>query len=256
MAALLFQDYMSRQTIIATAALLLAAAGPLHANDGTPPSRVEINGVRDPVLQPYRIMSAGFAAMEKHRALAPDARDLQFRLGPRSTAPADVMAGLTLRLDGAGTDMPLPINAAGVFTLPRSETAASDNAKLVLNRKQAYIRWMPYVRSAGVAPGFVRLGDTRMECQVLVGVVKKMANFAIEMAMNGFMGRDWCANEKFQIPTFTVQRIAAATLIHGAERVPLRIEEHGAGFYSPVSNPRYGNDDLIEVTYATAEPEA
>lgn len=244
---------MNPTTLLATALLALCAAQAC-ASDATAPSSVEITGIRNPVLQPYRIMAAGFTAMERHRALAPQAGELRFRLSARTMAPAGTMEGLTVRMEGDTTAVNLPLDADMAFTLPRSESAAADNARLLLNRKQNYVRWVPHLRSPGVPAGFVRLGDARMECQVIVGIVKKLANFGILMMMNGVMGSDWCASAKFNNPAYTPGRVASATLLHNGARIELKVAEDGIGFFAPISDTSYGNDDLIEVTYLADAP--
>lgn len=235
-----------------TAALLLAgAAGGAAAADGELPQKVEVKGIRDPQLQPYRIMAAGFTAMDKYRALAPNAGELRFRLNPRRNAPPGTMDGLTLRIEGDNVSLPVPIDAQHVFTLPRSEAAADDDARLNLNRRQSYIRWLPEIRSDGVPLNHVRLGDARMECQVLVSIIKKVAGFAMTMVFNGVIrATDWCAAPDFTIPTYTPKALAGATLLHGSERISLRVAEDGMGFHAPISDLKYGHDTLIELSYA------
>lgn len=241
---------MNHLSTVLTCALF-AGTAPALASDGTPPTSVEVKGVRDPVLQPYRIMAAGFDAMEKHRALAPAAQELRFRLSARKSAPAGVMDGLALRIEGENTALAVPLDGSHAFTLPRSETALEDNAKLNLNRKQNYIRWVPEIRTPGVAPGFIRLGDARMECQVIVGIVKKVISMPVSLTLSGFMRTtDWCSAEHFKIPTFTARQVASATLLHGEERIALQVDDDGKGFFAPLREMRYGHDDLIEVVYA------
>lgn len=248
---------MKKLTQIIMTAALATCAGLAGAADSASPSAVEIKGIKNPVLKPYRIMATGFDAMDKHRALAPNAHELKFRINANTHAPAGVWEGLTLRLEGANTNMVLPIDAEHTFTLPRSTTAATDNAQLVLNRDPGQFNWAPQVRSAGVPAGFVRMGDARMECQVMVAVIKKMANFAASMTVSGFFGTtNWCSSDKFDIPTFTGKHIASATLLHGSERIKLKVENDATGFMAPIRDSRYGNDDLIEVIYATDQPAA
>lgn len=242
---------MNILTRITFAMLLAGCALPAAAADGEPPRSVEVKGIRDPELQPYRIMAAGFKAMEKHRALAPTVRELRFRLNARRNAPPGVMDGLTLRIEGETTALALPIDAQHVFTLPRSDTASDDNARLNFNRKQSFIRWTPHIRSDGVPADHVRLGDARMECQVLTGIVKKAAGLAVTMMLNGVLrATDWCGAPQFTIPTYTAKVLSSATLLHGGERIALKIAEDGMGFHAPLADLRYGHDDLIELAYA------
>lgn len=240
---------------LAAVLILADCANLARASDGTPPTTVEVKGIRNPELQPYRIMAAGFDAMDKHRALAPNAHALRFQLGARNNAPDGVMTGLALRIEGRNTDLAVPLDANHVFILPRHEAIADEDAQLKLNRNQRNIRWHPVIRSQGVPAGFMRLGDARMECQVMVSVVKKIAGFMLSTAVNGLMGAsDWCSVEKFTIPTFATERLVSATLLHEGERITLRLSEDNMGFYAPVREARYGNDDLIELMFADASP--
>lgn len=233
-----------------------AEAGTAEApSDGTPPKVVEVKGVRDPELQPYRIMAAGFRAMETHRALAPQVTELRFRLAPRQAAPAGIMAGLTLTLDSDQGRVAVPLASDYSFALPTNPGAAGDRAHLTLNRNQSNIRWTVQLRSPGLADGMMRLGDARMECQVLVSVVKKLAGMALSLGLSGVMRTtDWCSAKEFKVPTFAPRRISSAVLLHGGERVALQVTDDATGFFAPLADQRYAHDDLIELVYADQAP--
>ena len=61
----------------AVVALVLVLSGPAWAQvtapDAGTETKVEVSGVKDPELRPYRIMSRGLDAFDKHHGLAPSA---------------------------------------------------------------------------------------------------------------------------------------------------------------------------------------
>lgn len=82
------------------------------------------------------------------------------------------MLDLRLRLAGDTQSVDLPIDDAFTFELPRSQPFLDDNADLELSKPKTGYRWQPDIHSAGVPQGMRRLGDLRLECEVLINVAK------------------------------------------------------------------------------------
>ena len=135
--------------------LLLAAALQLPA--------VEVHSTRSPVDKSYRKMLQGMDRFERDHALAPQA-SLRFRLLPRQ--PGMPLQGITLKVVGDTSSMPVPIAADHSFTLARNEQLWREDAALLANRKTLTMTWRAEVRSPGVPEGMRRLGDLRLECLV------------------------------------------------------------------------------------------
>lgn len=72
---------------------------------------------------------------EKHHALAPKVPELRFRVDPRRGA--GLPQGLEVRIEGERDFLlPIALDAANRFTVPRSEAALDAEAELVLNQKR------------------------------------------------------------------------------------------------------------------------
>lgn len=212
---------------------------------------VVVSGTRNPELKPYRVMSAGLDAFDEHRRLAPDAA-LRFRLSKRAdlNGQKSDWHGVSLRLAGSETSTPVPISSDGTFLLPRSKDAYDDEADFILNQKKSSIRFAPEVRTPGIAGNARRLGDLRLECQVLVAIGKKEVNFAIRAAINAYaMGGDWCSvvRKNFSIDFTLPDWPLSTTLAYGGKREPLRVT--GYHFRAPIQNKALPDDALIEFEF-------
>jgi hypothetical protein len=210
---------------------------------------VEVTGMKNPELQRYRSMTGGLDAFDEYRSLAPNAT-LKARLSRRADAwgePGSV-EGVSLRLVGNETSTPIPIAADGTFILPRSQAAYDDDADLVLNQKKATIRWYPDVRTPGVPANARRLGDLRMECEVLIGVAKKELNFAQRAAVNALvMGTDWCASSRVTTATPLGDYAISAAVVYGGKRKP--IPTRGYRLEAPLRDKSLPDDALIEFEF-------
>lgn len=213
---------------------------------------VFVTGMRNPELKPYRVMLAGLDAFDAHRALAPTAPVLRFKLRPQVGAVVD-MDQLQLSISGDETDIDLPLAADNSFVLPRNPAAAKDDADLVLNKKKDDYRWRPDIRSAAVPAGMRRLGDLRLECEVAVAVAKKEMPFWIRTTVATLLGgTDWCSNEKLALPTDASRSISAATLVAGGRRVALKVSDDGRSYVPLIADNTYPDDALIEFQYAAS----
>jgi hypothetical protein len=236
--------------ILLTFCCLAAAAEPPAREE--PP--VRINDLKNPELKPYKVMLAGQEAFDDHHELAPTVKELRFKLRPKSGAADAVMADLSLRLAGDDGSIPLPLDAAATFALPRDATAAGDHADLLLNKKKGDYRWQADIHSDGVPAGMRRLGDLRLECQVLVAVGKKEMPFWIRALVTSFLlTENWCGVEKLQLSFRVSTKISGATLVEGGQRQALKVADKGLGFLAPLGDKRYSDDALIELQAAEVQ---
>jgi hypothetical protein len=224
-----------------------AAATPTWADE---PKSVEIKGIRNPELKTYRVMAAGLDAFDEYHALAPDATGLRFRLRARIGANKD-LNDLQLRLAGDNTSINLPIDQDLTFALPRSQAAADDNADLVLNKPRGDYRWAPDIHTPSVPANMRRLGDLRLECQVLVAVGKAEMGFMMKAFVNSvLLTGDWCMHESMNIGFHVQRQISKATLLYGDQRITLKITDKGHQYEPPLNDRKYPDDTLIELEYA------
>jgi hypothetical protein len=233
-------------------AALVAMAAPASAQaqaDATPGgdqlAAVEVTGTKNPDLQRYRSMAGGLDAFDEHLSLAPNAT-LKARLSRRSDVWGDKgnVDGLTLRLVGNDTSIPIPIAVDGTFILPRSQAAYDEDADLVVNQKKLTVRWFPDVRTPGVPANARRLGDLRMECEVLMGVAKKEFNFAQRAGATLLLGTHWCASPRVQVATPLGDYALSAAVVHGGQRKA--IATAGYRLEAPIRDKSLPDDALVE----------
>ncbi|MES2160988.1 MAG: hypothetical protein V4476_07535 [Pseudomonadota bacterium] len=241
------KHFMSAALLAAAVAALPATAVETEAGEG---QMVVINGTRSPEMQPYRYMLSGLDAFDSQHALAPNAQQLRFRLHTKRKAPAGAMDNVVVRLSGNETDIAVPLAADHSFTLPRNRAAEDDNADVVLNQKKSYYGWMPDVRSAGVPADMRRLGDIQLECRVLMAIAKNYIPFLIRATINTItLTTDWCSFKDFNMSVRSDRAIASATLVDGARKLELKVDEDGKMYTVPLGDKSYSNDALIEFKY-------
>lgn len=236
----------------AAAALAVALAAQAWADPAAAePQTVEIKGIRNPELSRYRAMLAGMDAFESYHELAPTAPEVRFRLRSQPGAGTE-LNDLTLRIAGDNTSINVPIDANLTFTLPRDEAAADDNADLLLNKPKSGYRWQPDIRSPNVSTNMRRLGDLRLECEVLVGVAKEELGFVFKAMINSLLlTTRWCTHEKIRLSTsVSPRKLSTATLLHDGRRVELKLSDKGRAYYPPLADKSYPDDTLIELEFA------
>ncbi len=231
-----------KHAAFAMAALAFAGTGAM-AQDA--PRQVEVKAIKDPQMRSYRSVWAGLDAFDKHRALAPQADSVRFRIKPYAANKDGAIDAITLKIAGNGESIPVPI-ADGQFTIGRNQQAYDDNADLIFNHKRHLFKTFAEVRTPGMPSNARRLGDLRLECQVNVAMVKKEAPFYIVAAVNAlFVTTDWCAKLGIQmsIPT---EGLGKVTMVHGERRKNVPLGELSMGALVDQSWP---DDTLVELQY-------
>lgn len=243
--------FMQLRTLILSSLVVLGAgahaAEPLEAEEKV--AEVAVSGIRNPELKPYRVMWAGLDAFDEQRKLAPNAT-LKFRLSKRSegSRAASNWSGVTLRLAGNDTSTALPIDADGSFVLPRSKEAYDDEAELILNQKKASARFSVDVRTPGLPANVRRLGDLRLECQVLIAIGKKELNFATRAAFTTAFGTaNWCSAPRAKVATTLPDWSMHTTIVDGATRRVLA--PHPSHFNGPIQDKTLSDEALLEFEF-------
>ncbi|WP_445230829.1 hypothetical protein [Duganella rhizosphaerae] len=224
--------------------LQLAAAGAQEA-PAEEVQAVEVGGIRNPELRSYRNMLAGLDAFEHGRKLAPDADTLRFILKPQQ--PGASINGIALRIAGGDTSIAVPVAADGGFVLPRSQAADDSDADIILNRKSGTFSGTPEIKSANVPADMRRLGDIRLECEVMITIAKKEINFALRaLATVALGGGDWCKSSKISYGTPAPWPSDSVTLVHGARRQSMSPGRRQQYFTMPLRDSSWPDDTLIE----------
>jgi hypothetical protein len=236
---------MSDHRIVVALCALLASCVPAAQADGPVPS-VHVAGIADPEMRTYRNVAAGLDAFDTHRALAPLAT-LRFRMRHADGAPANAADGLQLRLasDDGSFQENVPIDAAGLLTVARSQAAYDADATFILNRKNGQYTGHPEVRTTGLPDNVRRLGDLRLECRVTIAIVKDQMPFLAKAAINTLMlGSDWCAKQDFNYGVMAARRDVRAVLRDGERSRTL--ETHGWNVMVPIGDTGWPDDALVQ----------
>jgi hypothetical protein len=242
---------MRKQATLAWLCLVMVSTCPSVAFADEPMQVVEIPGMKDAELRSYRSLVAGFEAFDAHRKLAPAAA-LRFRLVRNGDPDPRATEGLAIRIVGKGDAIPVAVAADGVFSVPRIDSAYDDDAELILNRKRGQFRGMPDVRTPGLPQNVRRLGDLRLECRVMMGIVKYHLGFAARAFITTMMRTgDWCSFKEFQYGVTSTARVSAVSLVDGERRLSGKADEWR--FEVPIGDASWPDDTLVELTFA---PEA
>jgi hypothetical protein len=140
-----------------------------------PSEEILVSGVKGADWRSYRVMLKGVEAFNKLKNLAPNA-SLRFELRPQESGTS--LNDVVLRLVNDVQSILVPINIDGTFVLEPGQISEDADADLLINKKRGLFRWLPYVRSPGLPPFARRLGDLRLECEVLWAIEKSNASFA------------------------------------------------------------------------------
>jgi hypothetical protein len=258
---------------ISLAILMLLTTWGATAQDTPPPARVTVAAARDPVDKSYRKMIAGMDRFERDHALAPRAT-LRFQLLPR--LPTTRLDGLTLKVLGDTSALPVTVAPDHTFTLPRDALALKEDAALIASARTATLTWRAQVRSPDVPPGMRRLGDLRLEC--LVGVEAGLLSnnsrlFAwLGEALNG--ADRVCSSADGNYLLFAERPLFSVTLRDGARTATLPLAALYAGgtqtpstlpfcdcqvlldrsYYAPVWDQSWSDDTLLSFEDMDAPP--
>jgi len=242
-----------KRTLIACALGSLLLGGPAAAVPGVDePSTVHVKALRNPEVRKYKTILVGLDTFEKHHALAPKVPELRFRIDGRRGAGLPEQP--SVRIEGEHDFLlPLALDAANRFTVPRSEAALDARGELVLNQKRTHYQILPEVRTPGLPANVRRLGDLRLECKVLIDLAKEDVPLFWVLAINGvFMTRDWCSffSERERKATFPFKAgapLAEAILHEGNRSKALEIEKDE--FRIGLADAEWSDEALVELRF-------
>lgn len=209
---------------------------------------VEVSGVKNPELKPYRQMLKGLDAFEKFRSLAP-AAPLKFQLV--SDTRKINFDSVTLNISGKNTAVPVPVASDGTFVLPRLPAAAEDQAELVSNKPKGVLRWRGDIHTPNLPANTRRLGDLRMECEIGWAVNREDMPFLTRNSLSAVGGlcRSKMVGLRYQAP----RALTSVALVSGERKLNLRIDPANKRVFSPPLADSSWNDDSL-IVYEFDEP--
>jgi hypothetical protein len=214
---------------------------------------VHINAIKDPEMHTYRAIAAALDTFDDEHMLAPAVPQLRFSVRARDGGP---LAGPmpTARLAADDFSVALPLDADALVTVPRSQAAWDAQAEFILSRKRKEVRVWPYVRTPRLADNQFRMGDVRLECRVMITIVKKEVPFwAVGLVNTMMMTGDWCGffkDSNRTWPEYASAPISGAVLVEGNRSANLHVR--GRQFDLPIGDTSWGNDALIELEFENA----
>jgi hypothetical protein len=206
---------------------------------------VEVRGVKDPEWKPYRVMLKGLDAFDKYHHYAPNAEP-QFMLRPQ--VPNIAMGDVQVRIAGDDISIPIPISEKGLFSIPRNQAAADENAEMVLNQKKHSVLWRPYIHSPGLAPNVMRLGDLRLECEITWAVAQDDLPFLIRNMFR--LGGGLCNSSRINYSVHVPRQVVAVTMVSNETKKILPIWPDGTHFDPPLFDHKWNDDTLIELQFS------
>ncbi len=244
---------MMRRTLIACALSSMLLGGPAAAEPGVDESStVHVKALRNPAVRKYTTILAGLDAFEKHHALAPKVPELRFRIEGRRDA--GLPEHPSVRIEGERDFLlPLALDAANRFTVPRSEAARDARGELILNQKQSQYQILPDVRTPGLPENVRRLGDLRLECRVLIDMAKEEGSLFMVLAVNGVLRtRDWCSffserQRKASFPFKAGAPLVDAILYEGNRSKALDIQKDE--FRIGLADAEWSDEALVELRF-------
>jgi len=256
-------------TAAVTAVLVFAGAAavaqeaplPTPAQDVAPGANqagvVHVNAMKNPEMHSYRAIVAGLDKFDELHAMAPAVPRLLFAARARNggSLSGEVPSA---RLAADDFTLPLAVDAEARFEVPRNRQAWDSKAELVLSRKRKEVRLWPSIRTPGLPENQRRLGDVRLECQVLVAVAKEEAPFyVVALANTVLLTGDWCSFLKDRERTWDVHLpapLASAVLRDGERSIALKVKDNRVEV--PIGDAGWSNDALIETVFGTPDEAA
>ncbi|PRC94639.1 hypothetical protein [Solimicrobium silvestre] len=207
---------------------------------------IEVRGIKDPEWKPYRIMLKGLDAFDKYHSLAPKA-DLKFILRPQ--VPNMSITDVKLHIEANDVSIPIPISEEGTFVIPRNEAAAEQNAEMIINnKKKNTVLWAPYMRTPGIDINSRRMGDMRLECEIVWAVDQDDLPFIIRNIFR--LGGGLCKSSHIGVSVLAPRQITSVTMISGARRESLPIGPGGKSFTPPLFDEKWDNDTIFEFQFS------
>ncbi|MES2324469.1 MAG: hypothetical protein V4633_19610 [Pseudomonadota bacterium] len=240
-------------------AAVLGAPG--FAQEPAPPgdgdkavAEVTVLSFKDPFRTDYRGLQKARAAMTELRALAPQASLRFFIVNRSGSAYRGELKAIVSDGEASHT---IPMASDASFELPAQIAGLGEAAEFMMNAKRKEIYLRPQVRSPGTSDSRLRLGDLRMECEIVWRMEYAEASFMARAALK-FMDSP-CNSAKFGMDFFARGRLSAVRISEHGNSKTLQLTHRAQAYYAPLHDKAWSNEALIELTPALAEglpPEA
>ncbi|MYM97034.1 hypothetical protein [Duganella vulcania] len=202
-----------------------------------PEQEVNIVGFKNPEHKSYQSFVRALSVAERFKELAPQA-DPGFRL--LSKPPGK---DLTLRLVGNAAEQPIALDPQGYFHLEKKPAIDDGRADLVVSAKAGAAAFKPSVRTPGLPPSTRRLGDLRMECEMLWVLDKDDMPFLIRSTFQ--LAGGLCHSGKIAVDFPEPLKLRSATLVEADRTLKLPLQADRHGYIAPVHDKSWSNEARV-----------
>jgi hypothetical protein len=211
---------------------------------------VQVSGMKDQDWKPYRQMLNGLNAFERHHALAPETQ-LRFIVRPQIEGLA--LADIRLKIVGDTIQVPIVLADNGSFELPRNQKAADENADLVLNQKQNWVRWnLLALRTPTLSTHQRRIGDLRLTCEVFAAM-ENIEKLRREFNLRGVTADNLCESPRLNWTFYENQGLKSARIFNESRAEILPLSTDKRGFTVNLFDQAWRDNALIELTFSKEE---
>jgi hypothetical protein len=202
----------------------------------------------DPASQAlsYQAIARGLEAFARHKEQAPGATP-QFRVRP--VQPDASLKGLHLVLSTPSRKVDVPVDKNGAFTPPKLDASEGAEAHIALDRQDGAFAIAPFVRTPGLAPDTLRMGDLRVGCEMRWAIARE-DNDSFPLFLYGIDGP--CHSHLVKSVIQAPRPVSAIWLVSGQRREALaveRIKKDRTGFMPPLHDDSWPDDTLIELQF-------
>lgn len=233
---------------LASIAVGLAAVDGARGAEPAPPddsqtlAPVEVTGFKDAARIRYERLLDGAATFARYQARAPAAA-LRFEVRDRAPEPRPA---LVVKLEIDDRLLGLDLDKEGRFVLPGRDVAGPGEGEVVSNRRSGQLRIYASVRSPGTTPHDRRLGDLRVECEVLWTIYRSEASFVVRNAVDLVGGI--CRSSVISVGMPSARKLSAATLVSGDRTDALKLTSTAMGYLAPLHDTSWPDDARVQLT--------
>lgn len=242
---LVFAAALSLAAPLAWAAQGEAGAGEEAGIDRLPETtQITVAGYRHQASFDYAMFLRGADAFVAHHGLAP-AASLRFSVRDPRHAP---LTDLKLALVDDEDRLALPLDREETFALPAGSHFKGEGSWIVANRKSGTLDVYPRVMSPEIPDDQRRLGDLRLECEVMWAMRKDTAPLFIRVAARLTAGI--CHSPNFALHKQVARKLAAAALVQGDRKESIALAKGGYAYIPPLYDRSWSDDARVVLEFA------
>jgi hypothetical protein len=223
-----------------------AKEGPQPQVEEIPIPDVDVSAVAPSPDLSYQAILRAQEAFALHKQQAPRATP-QFRVRP--VQPEASLKGLRLVLSAPSRKVDVPFDKNGVFNPPQLDAAEGADARLTFSKPESAFAIAPFVRTPGLAPDTLRMGDLRVGCEMRWAIARE-DNDSFPLILYGLGGP--CHSHLVKVVLQAPRPVSAIWLVAGDRREALRPERIKAdriNFMPPLHDDSWPDDTLIELKF-------